>query len=47
VDPSACKNEAIIVACKVGHLDIMEILLSDKRVDPSDQNNQAIGWASS
>jgi ankyrin repeat protein len=34
------------VALKKEHLEIVELLLKDKRVDPSDNNNYLIRWAS-
>ena len=34
------------MASENGHLHIVDRLLQDSRVDPSDRNNCAIGWAS-
>jgi hypothetical protein len=41
-DPSEYDNEAIINAVKLGNTEIVRLLLSDPRVDPSARNNQAI-----
>jgi hypothetical protein len=42
VDPSAKENEAIGKACKFGHKEIVEILMRDSRVNPSDSFNRAL-----
>jgi hypothetical protein len=39
VDPSAEDNDAIRVAVKNGHEEIVKILLQDPRVDPSSLDN--------
>lgn len=39
---SARKNEPIMVGSARGNIDIVNRLLDDPRVDPSDQNNDAI-----
>lgn len=44
-DPSIQDNEAMIYACKIGSLGLVQILLEDDRVDPSAQNNEAICFA--
>ena len=46
IDPSDNNNYAIKWASKNGHLEIVKLLLQDKRVDPSANNNYAIKWAS-
>ena len=46
VDPSASDNWAIRWASKNGHLEVVRLLLGDKRVDPSASDNWAIRWAS-
>ena len=45
-DPSANSNYAIRWASANGHIDVVRLLLSDKRVDPSADNNIAIRCAS-
>ena len=45
INPSAQDNYAIGVAAQNGHLDVVELLLADKRVNPSADNNYAIRWA--
>ncbi len=42
-DPSFQDNIAIRIARENGFVDIVNLLLKDKRVDPSDDNNFAIG----
>ena len=42
IDPSANNNEAIIVACKNGNIEVVEKLLNDHRVNPGDRNNLSI-----
>ena len=44
-DPSLNDNEAIKVAAELGHMNIVEILIKDTRVNPADWNNAAIRWA--
>jgi ankyrin repeat protein len=44
--PSADNNLAIRWASDRGHIDIVNRLLEDLRVDPSADNNLAIRWAS-
>lgn len=39
-------NEAIQEAAKEGHLDIVELLINDNRIDPSQNRNIASSWAS-
>lgn len=34
------------MACKYGHIDIVKLLLKDKRINPSGMGNEAIWWAS-
>ncbi|PRP88722.1 acyl-coenzyme A oxidase I [Planoprotostelium fungivorum] len=46
-NPSAWSNEAIRAACQNGRCDVVQLLLSDPRVDPSDGNNWAIQAAAS
>jgi hypothetical protein len=46
LNPAACDNLAVINAAEQGNLMILEMLLEDKRTDPSDKNNDAIGRAS-
>jgi len=46
VDPTADDNYAIRVASERGHVEVLKILLSDKRVDPTAGDNRAILWAS-
>ncbi len=41
VDPSMENNRCIILAAKHGHLDVIERLVEDERVDPFDQANYA------
>jgi len=41
VDPSSEDNEAIRLACELGRLEIVKILLQDDRVDPSTVDNEA------
>ena len=38
-------NRDLIKAAQNGHLDIVERLLKDPRVDPADYDNDAIRWA--
>ena len=45
-NPSLDDNYAIKWASEYGHIEIVKLLLADKRVDPSDNNNLAIRWAS-
>jgi hypothetical protein len=45
-DPSADDNRAIKWAASKGHIEIVKLLLADKRVDPSAEYNYAIIWAS-
>ena len=45
-DPTADDNAAIRVASANGHVEVVKILLSDKRVVPSADDNAAIRWAS-
>ena len=33
-------------ACRFGHIAVVKALLADKRVDPTDDDNCAIRWAS-
>lgn len=42
VDPAYDRNHAIRMACKNGHIDMAQLLLSDGRVDPSANNNISI-----
>ena len=44
--PSDDNNFAITWATLKGYSQIVEILLSDNRIDPSVNNNYAIKWAS-
>ncbi len=44
-DPSAGGNYAILRASGCGQIEVVELLLSDTRVNPSDQNNDVIGDA--
>jgi len=46
-DPRYKENKAIRRASEYGHLDILNRLLQDERVNPSDDNNYAIRRASS
>ena len=46
-DPSLNDNEAIKVAAELGHMNIVEILIKDTRVNPADQNNWGIRGAAS
>ena len=46
-DPEAIDNFAIRWACQYGHVQVVRMLLGDKRADPSANNNSAIRWASS
>lgn len=46
IDPSSHDNEAIILACQRGHLEMVRFLLADKRVDPSAKLNFPIYIAS-
>ncbi len=46
MNPSANHNQAICEASVEGHLDVVERLLQDPRVDPSANNNQAFCEAS-
>ena len=46
VDPSSFDNCAIRLASEGGHIDIVKLLLQDKRVDPSANVNWAIRMAS-
>ena len=46
VDPSAQDNRAIRWASYNGHIEVVKLLLTDKRVDPSADDNIAIRWAS-
>jgi hypothetical protein len=45
VDPGADDNYAISWAAEKGHLEVVKLLLEDKRVDPGDCDNYAIRWA--
>jgi ankyrin repeat protein len=45
-DPSMGKNYAIRLAAQYGHLEIVKLLLKDKRVNPAAEYNFAIRWAS-
>lgn len=45
-NPAVNYNTPIISSSSRGDIDIVELLLSDPRVDPSDRNNQAIRNAS-
>jgi hypothetical protein len=42
VDPSAYNYEAIRLASKNGHIEVVKLLLNDPRVDPSAYYNYAI-----
>ena len=42
IDPSTNYNEAIRYASKWGHIEVVKLLLQDKRVDPFVWNNCAI-----
>lgn len=42
VDPSKEENYAITKAASDGHLDLVKVLLSDKRVNPAAKNNRAL-----
>lgn len=44
-DPSYMKNYGLRIASNNGHLDIVKLLLNDKRVDPSAFNNCALIWS--
>jgi len=46
VDLTADDNAAIQDASSCGHVEVVKILLSDKRVDPTADDNHAIRWAS-
>ena len=46
-DPTYNSNLAIAMASNCGHFDIVELLLNDKRVNPTDYNNRAIHWTNS
>ena len=41
-DPSEWDNEAIRMASKHGHFEVVKLLLNDERIDPSAENNYAI-----
>jgi len=43
-DPGSGANGAIQSASKNGHLAVVDLLLQDERVDPSDGDNCAIQW---
>ncbi len=45
VDPSSNDNYAIRCAAYADHTEVVELLLSDERVDPDAQENLAIRWA--
>jgi ankyrin repeat protein len=45
-DPSKDDNDVIQFAARYGHIEIVKILLADKRADPSAYNNYAILFAS-
>lgn len=42
IDPSENSNRSIQLACENGHLEIVKLLLSHPKVDPSAVNNRAI-----
>jgi ankyrin repeat protein len=44
-DPSDNNNKAIIEACRYRQIEIVKVLLNDKRVDPSANNNYELRWA--
>jgi ankyrin repeat protein len=46
VDPSVGNNCAIQWASYYGYLEVVKIILNDKRVDPTTNYNYAIQWAS-
>ena len=46
VDPSDCNSYVIRIACDIGRLEIVKLLLMDYRVDPSVGNNYPIRSAS-
>jgi hypothetical protein len=46
VNPGDEQNKALQVACERGHIDVVNLLLSDSRVNPSDKENLAIQCAS-
>ena len=39
---SSSTNKAFIYACSIGDLEVVEFLLKDSRVDPTDASNQGI-----
>jgi hypothetical protein len=41
-DPSAQENWAVGWAASKGHVEVVKLLLQDKRVNPSDRNNNAV-----
>lgn len=45
-DPSSDDNLAIKVASEHNHIEVVKLLLKDKRVDPTADDNYAIRWAS-
>jgi hypothetical protein len=45
IDPTRWDNWSIKEAADHGHLQIVKLLLKDKRVDPSINNNRLIKWA--
>jgi len=46
VNVARSDNHALGLAAQYGHIDILKLLLKDKRVDPSGDNNWAIRFAS-
>lgn len=45
VDPTIKNNTALKSACEHGHLELVKMLLQDKRVNPSANNNEALNSA--
>ena len=43
IDPAATLNAPIRFAAQNGHLSVVQMLLKDKRVNPADKLNYAIG----
>ena len=44
-DPSTDNNFAIRYSCDLGYIEVVKLLLQDKRVNPSDWDNWALKWS--
>ena len=46
-DPAAADNGLLRIASCEGHIEVIRLLLQDKKVDPRAQNSMALSYASS